>query len=101
MTDNRLSPEQAQEQIRSIAKFGFITPTGHCLHESMAERNYDIQDLELVLTSGFVKDEPEWDSDYANWKYKVEGKTTEGDEAVVVTVILSHNELLAITMMSK
>jgi len=48
-----------------------------------------------------VNEPPEYDKFYHNWKYKVEGKTIEGDKAIVITVILSHRALLAITIMPK
>lgn len=100
-TNNKLTPSEAQEKIRGIAKFGSIIPTFHINSESCPDRNYDLQDVEEVLKNGIVNEQPEFDDKYENWKYKVEGKAIDGDEAIVITVILSHRELLAITIMSK
>ncbi len=97
----KLSPQVAQDKIREIATFGNIITTFHCSFDSMDERNYSIHDVEIVLRKGTVKEPPEYDDDHGQWKYKVEGKTIDGDKAVVVTVILSHHELLAITIMLK
>ena len=97
---NRLTPKEAQETIRGIAKVGSIIPSKHCFYDSMGKRNYSTQDLEFVLKNGEVKKEPEWDNDHSNWKYEVEGKAIEGDKAIVITVILSHRELRAVTIMS-
>ena len=67
----------------------------------MANRDYDVQDLEKVLLNGKINAPPEYDSKYNNWKFKVEGLTTEDDIAVVVTVIISHRELFCVTIFGK
>ncbi len=46
---DRLTPEAAQETIRGIAKLGSVIPSRHCFHDSMQNRNYSTQDLELIL----------------------------------------------------
>lgn len=103
MTDNeieRLTPQRAERKINEIAKLGSIVPTDH-LTDRMDERGYDFQDLEQVLVSGKVKTPAEYDEDYRQWKYKVEGNVIDGEKAIVVVVILSHNEILGITIMDK
>jgi hypothetical protein len=67
----------------------------------MDRRNYTTDDLYFVLKNGKVREEPQWSKKFSNWKYKVEGRAIEGDEAVVITVIISHRELLAVTFMPK
>jgi hypothetical protein len=103
MTDimDRLTPEAAQQTIRDIAKFGFVTPSSHCFYDSMGNRNYSTQDLEFILKNGKVKKEPKWNHKHSDWKYEVEGKSIDGDKALVITVILSHRELFAVTIMPK
>lgn len=103
MTDtmDRLTPAEAQQKIRDIAKLGFVNRSDHCFFDSMGNRNYSDQDLEFILRNGQVIGEPIWDEKHANWKYEVEGRSIEGDNALIPTVILSHRELLAITIMSK
>ncbi|MDZ7697070.1 MAG: DUF4258 domain-containing protein [Deltaproteobacteria bacterium] len=103
MIDNdtgRLSPEKAGRKIKEIARLGFITPTRH-LTDRMAERGYDFQDLEQILSSGKVKKPPEYDEEYGQWKYRVEGETVDGEKATVVVAIVGHNEILGITIMDK
>lgn len=103
MTDydtDRLSAKQAERKINEIARFGFITPTDH-LTDRMQERDYDSQDLEQILSFGKVKKPPEYDKEHSQWKYKVEGNTIEGEKATVVVAILSHNEIVGITIMDK
>jgi hypothetical protein len=103
MTDNntnRLDPKEAESRINGIAKLGYITPTGH-LSERMKERGYDFQDLEQVLSVGKVRELPEYDEKHNQWKYKVEGNVIDGEKATVIVTILSHNEILGITIMDK
>ena len=100
-TNEKLTLSEAQKVIRGIAKFGSIIPTFHIDFESGPKRSWDLQDVEAVLTHGNVTEEPVFDDEYGNWKYKVEGKAIDGDEAIVVTVILSHRELRAITIIPK
>ncbi|MBW2741144.1 MAG: DUF4258 domain-containing protein [Deltaproteobacteria bacterium] len=80
---------------------GSVIWTDHFSYDSMNYRNYSSQDIDFILQEGTVKEPPEYDEDYRNWKYKVEGKTIDGDIAIVITVILSYRELLAITIMPK
>ena len=103
MTDNdtdRLGPKEAQRKINGIGKLGYIIPTSH-LSDRMEERGYDFQDLEQILSLGKVKDPPEYDEKYEHWKYKVQGNVIDGEKATVVVAILSHNEVLGITIMDK
>ena len=99
-TNNRLSISDAQARIREIAKNGFITPSYHCRNDH-PERNYSLVDVEYILRNGVVTKEPEYDPRHQNWKYRVEGKTIDDDEAVAITVIISHRELNVITVYPK
>ena len=98
--NNGLSPEAATREIRGIAKFGSVTPTNHILYDH-PERNYDMQDVEEVLLNGQVREPPEWDEEYENWRYKVRGHATNGKATTVVVVMLDHREILGITIMPK
>jgi len=103
MVDNnkKLTLQEAQNKIRETAKWGSILWTDHLFYDSMNYRKYSSQDIDFILKEGTVQEPPEYDEDYCNWKYKVEGKTIDGDRAIVITVILSYRELLAITIMTK
>jgi hypothetical protein len=103
MDDIRDKPDirEAEEKIHNIAKFGSIILSHHCSRDSMGERGYDTNDLYKVLSEGKINDPPEYDEEYCDWKFKVEGKAIEGDEAVVITVIQSHRELFCITIWPK
>lgn len=97
---NELPPKEATREIRGIAKLGSIIPSHHILYDH-PERNYDMQDVEQVLSKGNVKEPPEYDKKYETWKYKVKGHAVDGSVATVVVAILSHREILAITIMGK
>jgi len=103
MTDydtDRLSAKQAERKINEIARFGFIIPTDH-LTDRMGERGYKIRDLERILSFGKVNKHPEYDDEYGQWKYKVQGRTSDGEKATVVVAIAGHNEIVGITIMDK
>ncbi len=102
MTDNkyRLTPEEAQQEIRGIAKLGWITPRPHCW-KRMNKRGFNIQDLEYLLSKCTVTDPPEFDKEFDDWKYRAKGYVIDGDRATVITIIVSHRELCCITIMDK
>ena len=97
---NQLLPEEATREIRGIAKVGSVIPSDHILYDH-PERNYDMQDVDQVLSNGEVREPPEYDKEYDNWVYKVEGNAVEGDKATVVVTIVSHREIFCITIKPK
>jgi len=97
---NELSPEEATPKIREIARLGYITPTFH-FEKRMEQRKYDTQDVDLILSTGKVRKPPEWDSDYDEWKYAVEGNAVEGDKATVIVTIVNPDEIKCITIKPK
>ena len=98
--DQPLSPIEATERIRDIARFGTVTLSSHCWRDSMRKRGFDFQDLLRVLITGGVHEHPDLDPVTSEYKYKVEGYTLDDDNdaVTVITVILSHRELKAVTV---
>ena len=95
----RLSPLEATTKIRLILEEGTTDYSGHCWRERMPERNVTTLDVEHVLGRGRVTREAEWDSDYCNWKYRVDGTDIEGDELIAITVIFEQDfSLLVVTV---
>ena len=95
----RLSPREATRKIRLILEDGTIDYSGHCWCVRMPERNVSTLDVEHVLSEGQVIREPEWDVDYWNWKYRVEGTDIEGDELTAITVIFEQDfSVLVVTV---
>lgn len=96
-TKNRLTNEEAELQIRDIAKLGYVDPLPHCW-ERMAQKGYSIDDVIFLLRRGKIKEPPKYDPDFDNWEWKVEGNVIEGDKATVIVAIVSHRELKCITI---
>ena len=95
----RLSPLEATRKIRLTLEEGTTDYSRHCWHERMPERNVSTLDVEHVLGKGQVIREAEWDSDYCNWKYRVEGTDIEGEELTAITVIFEEDfSLLVVTV---
>ena len=97
---DKYSPQQALELIRKILnEGGYFVVSKHCRRESMREDNVDRQDIEiLLLESGRIEREPEWDREHQNYKYRVEGLDDYGDELVVIVVIEGSNRLKIVTV---
>jgi hypothetical protein len=96
---DRFPIAEAQEKIREIGKFGEIIILPHCW-DRMEEKGYNSQDIYLLLREGEILKDPEFDKKYHEWKYQVEGITTEGDEARLVVSIVTFRSLKCITIHS-
>ena len=94
-----LAPEKATELINKITTYAdcVVDLTGHC-REKMLERGFDFQDILLILSNGTVNSPPEYDKNHKQYKYKVEGSTLDGDDAVIVTIILDSRTLRVVTI---
>ncbi|HEU4794085.1 MAG TPA: DUF4258 domain-containing protein [Pyrinomonadaceae bacterium] len=56
----------------------------------MRQRNVNTLDVEYLLRQGHILREPEWDSNYGDWKYRVEGTDIEGEDLTAITVIFEE-----------
>src|SRR5258708_32815348 len=94
----KLSPAEAKRKIQLILEEGTVDFSGHC-RRRMRERGANDLDIVHVLEEGQIIREAEWDSDYENWKYRVEGADVEGEEITVISVIFEVDlSLLNITV---
>jgi|RhiMetdeSRZDD1v2_1073273.scaffolds.fasta_scaffold248528_4 uncharacterized protein DUF4258 len=82
----RLSPAEAQRKIQLVLEDGTVDFTNHC-RRRMRERGVDDLDIAHLLKNGQIIREAEWDCDYQNWKYRVEGTDIEGVDLVSILVI--------------
>lgn len=64
----------------------------------MPKRSITFHDLMAVLLNGVVIDLPKYDETTGDYRYLVKGKSIDEEEAVAVTVIISHREVLIITV---
>ena len=88
MATTSLPLNDAKRLIETILAQGTVVFTWHCRHESMPRRGVTDQEVRLVLETGQIVRAPEWDAQFQNWKYRVEGVDTDGDDLTVVTVII-------------
>ena len=94
----KLKPLQAKRTIDYILERGCVIVTTHCRLDSMPKRHVDMNDVQYVLKHGQIIQEPEWDSDNENWKYRVEGTDVEGEELTAIAAIESTSMLIVITV---
>lgn len=99
--DVPLSPADATKLMREIVRYGDIRYSRHCREESMPDSNFTFQDLETVLLNGEVTNPPERDEKAGNFKYKVVGRTAEGDSTIAITIFLDHRSILIVTVFSE
>jgi len=81
--------------IRENLVNGAIVPTVH-FKKRMTDRKISMQDVIAALKNDAIYDEPELDIKINQWKYRVEGKTTD-DEPLVVVVGLDGPRNILIT----
>ncbi len=93
---NALTADEAKERIALILDEGTVELSFHCRSESMPKRGVTMLDIVATLKTGEIRRAPEWDSVYSNWKYRVEGEDTEGDELTAVTLIIETDMQLYI-----
>lgn len=53
-------------------------------------------DVVNTLMTGQIVRDPEWDEEYQNWKYRVEGVDMEADELTAIIVIFAADLTLYI-----
>lgn len=82
-----LSSFDAKQAIRNLLVNGCVVPTQHC-RKRMALRDVSMQDIEYVLMSGAITEQPRWNESHQNYVYKVEGFDLESDELKVLSVII-------------
>ena len=83
----KLTPDEARRKIILFLDEGTLELSFHCRQDSMRKRRVTMPDIVNTLKTGEVIKEPEWDDAQKNWKYRVEGVDTEGDELTAVTII--------------
>ena len=88
----------ATKTIRGIAKFGTVIYSDHCKYERMPYKNFSAQDLQIILEEGQVDEPPERDEKTGDFKYRMVGKTVDGDLTTALVVIIDHRSLSVITV---
>jgi hypothetical protein len=91
-----LSADEAKRKILFILDQGIVEPTWHCRAETMPRRGVEMTDLLHALKTGVILRDPEWDDEYDNWKYRVEGEDIDGEDLRAITVIIEADLTLLI-----
>ena len=99
--NNITTASEAQEIIREIVKLGRINPTFHYNSRGQNLKNYSLQDVEYILENGIVTEPPVFDTTHQHLKCRVEGHSIDGDLTVVITAIVSYQELNIVTVFLK
>ncbi|MBP9999423.1 MAG: DUF4258 domain-containing protein [Proteobacteria bacterium] len=96
----KLSPTDATNKIREIAMDSDnIIITNHTI-ERMQERDFSMRDLLELLRNGYVDQEPEYNAEKQEYKYKI-ARVVDTRTAAAITIIMKNEKLLVITIMWK
>ena len=74
---------------------GQMALTEHAVDEMIADNLYQF-DLEHCILTGDIT-ETQWGEDFQEWKYVIEGESTDGDALAVVARLSVHNSVVVIT----
>lgn len=96
---DRLSKADAVRLVRHCLEDGFVQYIPH-FYSRCQERGIDAQDVLNVLRRGTIFMEPELDVRWNQWRYKVEGRTSEGEELAVIVTFADENTTVVITVLS-
>jgi len=96
MANNCLSRSDATKRLRWCLENGFVEFHEH-FEKRCRERRIDRQDALRALQKGTIYREPEFDSKFREWRYRVEWTTPEGQSIALIISFPEDNETLAIT----
>lgn len=74
---------------------GRLALTEHAVDEMIADNLFQF-DLEHCILTGDIT-ETQWDEDFQEWKYVIEGVSTDGEALAVVARLGAHNNVVVIT----
>lgn len=78
-----LSPDSAKRELNRCLMEGDVIYTQH-FREELSNDNLDLQDVLAVCRSGAIRSTPERDIRTGQWKYRIEGRTTDQVHVAVV-----------------
>jgi uncharacterized DUF497 family protein len=94
---SRLSKSDALKLLRQCLETGIVEYDPH-FAKRCKERGVDLQDAQYVLRKGIIYDEPELSVRYQEWRYKVEGRSPDGEKLQIVITFLERDNILVITV---
>lgn len=82
-------------KMRSAVRAGCIVLTEHAFDEMVADGLLQV-DLEHCILAGSIM-ERQWDEDFREWKYVVEGDSASSEEIAVVAKLSIKDKVIVIT----
>ncbi len=92
-----LSRSEAGDLARQCVENGFVVITRHA-KQRLIERGFTTLDVERVLAKGCVYKAPEFDIKFREWKYRLEGKTVDDEELILVICFKPQPAAFVITV---
>jgi hypothetical protein len=90
-----LSPHVIMAVIQRLVEEGNITISRH-MKVRMRQRHFEMADVFNVFEYGQVKRAPQWNPEYHNWEYDVEGIDIEGESLTIRVAIDPGQEMLTL-----
>ncbi len=82
-------------KMRAAVEAGRLTVTEHTVDEMIADNLFQFDLENCILTGDII--ETQWDDDCQEWKYVIEGESTDGDALAVVARFGAHDNVVVIT----
>jgi hypothetical protein len=82
-------------KMREAVEAGQIALTEHAVDEMIVDDLFQF-DLEHCIMTGDITD-TQWDDDFQEWKYVIEGESTDGEALAVVARFGACNNVVVIT----
>lgn len=92
----RLSKHDALAKMRNCLENGVVEPHSHFLR-ALRDDGLELGDAMLVLRTGGIYDEPEFDVRFRQWRYRIEGREPGQQWLAIVFTFRAVDEALIIT----
>ena len=93
------TPQEAVDLLRCCLEDGEVKHGGH-FREELAKENLSYEDAWNVLLRGRIFDPPERDIKTGEWKYRVEGRDTDGKWIAIIFAFKTVERVFLITVFS-
>lgn len=90
-----LTSQQAKAKILNILENGTVKISSHITKDRLKLRNLSRKDIQFALANGQVICS-EWENNYQNWKYQVDGFDIDGDELTSIIIFFDSDVSLFI-----
>lgn len=94
-----LSEDELRVRVQRIVLHGTVRESWHSRNDRRY-RTISMDDIQHMLRSEWkLRGKPEWDDEFRNWKYKLDGKDLDDDELTLVIAV--RDELVEILVITK